>query len=176
MASLDLNSEPTSDSGAPDSSIDSVPNSTSLLFSLPTHSTRPKRKQRGRTSPIWDHHSAADRNAVLLNMQNKSVWRCKHCLQEYVESGGTSIIFQHLATNHMIDLKTQKETQRGLVQANIKAAFDQVAQSGEHKRRRLDSTNTTENLDPAILERLYIKWSTSCNIAFSMVESMDFRT
>ena len=64
MASIDRSSELTTDSEAPDSP---VPDSTALLFTLPTHSTRLKRKPRGRTSPIWDHHSAADRNANFLN-------------------------------------------------------------------------------------------------------------
>src|SRR5271170_93870 len=123
MASLDLTSDPGSDSRAPDSSIDSTPTSAAALFKLPTHPTL-KRKNRGRTSAIWDHHLGENRNAILLNKQNKSVWRCKHCFQEYVETGGTTVIFNHLTANHTIELKTQRETQRGLVQANIKAAFD----------------------------------------------------
>jgi hypothetical protein len=62
------------------------------------------------------------------------------------------------------------------IQANIKSAFERAAQSGEHKRRRLNSVITTESLDPDVLERLYIQWLTQCGISFAMVERIEFRS
>ncbi|MCJ1360264.1 MAG: hypothetical protein MMC33_010267 [Icmadophila ericetorum] len=89
MASQNLTSDATIDSGAIDSG-------SSSLFLLPTRTNIAKQKLRSRTSPIWDHTVSSDRNAIVLNKRNKSIWRCKNCPQEYAESGGTVLIFQHL--------------------------------------------------------------------------------
>lgn len=168
IASQDLISDTTSDSRAPDSLV-SKPLS---LFSVPTH---PKTKRRTRTSPIWEHTSFNNRNDIVLNKDNKVIWRCRYCPQEYIERGGTGVVFQHLASLHSINLKTSHEAQKGLVQDTIATAFARAAQSGEHKRRRLDSAILTKALDPDVLERLYVQWLTWCGVSFSMVEKIEFR-
>lgn len=173
MDSYQLNStniesiEATSDYEAPNSSI---------LESLRSSSSIPVRSRRPRTSPIWDYTSFNHRDDIVLNTRNKSIWRCKYCLQEYVERGGTAIIFQHLLGAHEVLIKTSQGAQKERIDSNIQDAFARVAQSGEHKRRRLDSTITTQSLDPDVLERLYISWLTRCGIPFRMVEVLEFQT
>lgn len=171
MAFQDLTSKATSNSGAPDSSI-SEPTS---LFLLPTRLKRTTTR-RPRTSPIWDHTPFDNRNDIILNRDNRVIWRCKYCPQEYIKRGGTGIIFQHLASAHSIDIKTNQDTQKGLIQDNIATAFARVAQSGEHKRCRLDSTIPIQNLDPNVLERLYVQWLSRCGIPFAEVERIEFRS
>ncbi len=48
-----------------------------------------------RYSKVW-HHTPVDRNKVTLNAKRKSIWRCKYCTKEYLESGGTTVITGHL--------------------------------------------------------------------------------
>jgi hypothetical protein len=43
------------------------------------------------------------RNVATLNINGKSIWRCKYCLKKYLESGGTTVITNHLEDQHNID-------------------------------------------------------------------------
>ena len=158
-------SEVTSEFGAPDSSVfDSLRSPGSIPTCI---------KAKTRTSPIWDHTSFNNRNDIILNKNNRVIWRCRYCPQEYTESGGTAIVFRHLQSVHELDIRTNPQKER--IETNIKDAFARVAQSGEYKRRCLDNTISTENLDPDVLERLYILWLTRCGISFRIVESIEFR-
>ena len=174
MDLLDSFSEDANESVAPDSSISANYNTIQLVLSPSTVST-PSRSSNRRTSLVWDYTSFNNRNQVVLNKDNKVIWCCRYCPQEYVESGGTAIIFSHLNKAHEIDPRTLQETVKSKAQGTIKAAFELAVQSGEHKRRRLDSQISTETLDPTVLERLYVQWLTRCGIPFVMVQRVEFR-
>jgi Zn-finger protein len=136
----------TSDSGAPGSS------GLSSLHYIPTHT-----KKRLRTSYIWSHTASNDRNEVIINDKGVSVWRCQYCNKDYVESGGTDIVKRHLRAHNILPEASSREVQRERIQENLKDAFARAGQLGDHKRRRLNSTISTESLDPAMLEQLYVQ-------------------
>lgn len=90
-----------------------TPSSSSIVTSITT---------KKRYSKIW-HYTPVDRNEVTFNTNGKSVWRCKYCLKEYLESGRTTIIAGHLKDQHNIDISSTQEARTTLMQANIADAF-----------------------------------------------------
>lgn len=78
-------------SEAPDSP---VLNRTISSASTSTSATR-------RSSKVWDH-TPAGKYDVIRNHKGKSIWQCRYCLKEYVESGGTAIIIGHLKEHGII--------------------------------------------------------------------------
>jgi len=148
----------------PDSSvIDNSQSSTSLLG---------KKKGQGRTSLVWNH-TTVGRFDVVLNTGRKSVWRCKYCQKEYSEAGGTTIIVAHLK-EHKVNIVSSVIAQQTTIQSNIANAFRRAEQSATYKRRRLTPLEK-QTLDPAVLEYLYVRWITSCRIAFRIVDQAEFR-
>ncbi|OWT42446.1 BED zinc finger domain-containing protein [Pochonia chlamydosporia 170] len=93
-----------------------------------------------RYSKVW-HYTPVGRNEVTLNAKGKSIWRCKYCAKEYLESGGTTVISTHLKDRHNIDISSTQETRT-------------AHQTTDYKRRCL-STIATHDVDPAVLEQLY---------------------
>ncbi len=130
------------------------------------------RKQRIRTSKIWDH-TPGTRTSVYINSSGKGVWRCAYCLKEYLETSGTRTISQHLLVAHEIELETAQAEKAAKRQSNIDDAFLR-GQETSYKRRLL-SIVPTQTLDPATLEILYVRWISACGIAFRMVEIEEFR-
>jgi hypothetical protein len=126
-----------------------------------------------RYSKVW-HHTPVDHNKVTLNANGKSIWQCKYCAKEYLESGGTTIIAGHLKDKHNINISSTQEARTALMQANISDAFERAQQSSDYKRRCL-STTKSHNLDPAVLEQLYIRWITTCSVSFRMATLPEFR-
>jgi BED zinc finger len=146
---------------APDSSeIDNTPSSYSIVS-----------KKRNRTSKIWDH-TPVGRDEVLFNHHSKAVWRCKYCQKEYIESGGTTIIVTHLK-EHKVDIASLQALRVASVQSNIDAAFQRAQEVTDRKRRCISTT--TDTIDPAVFEHLYVQWITTCGIPFRMVAREEFR-
>ncbi|KAK9327629.1 hypothetical protein V1520DRAFT_314702 [Lipomyces starkeyi] len=140
----------------PDSPVDQLPSSLSQAMSTAT-ATKPKRY-----SKVW-LHTPVGRNDVILNKEGKSIWRCKYCTTEYRESGGTTVIANHLKEHHNVNISSAQEARTTLMQANIAEAFKNAQQAPGYKRRRLSGGE----LDPALVEQLYVRWITTCGISFS---------
>jgi hypothetical protein len=126
-----------------------------------------------RYSKVW-LHTPVSRNEVILNKEGKSIWRCKYCITEYRESGGTTIIASHLKEQHNINVSSAQEARTTLMQANIADAFNNAQQTPDYKRRCLSSV-ATRDLDPAIIEQLYVRWITTCGVSFRMATLPEFR-
>jgi hypothetical protein len=149
-----------------------MPNSSNVSDSAPL-SIIDRTKKKNRSSPIWDH-TPFDRNYIFLNKKGTVIWRCKYCSIEYTESGGTRVITNHLKKVHSIDVQTLGELRTASTQSTIDVAF-QRCENIDYKRRRLNNTIATENLDPNVFEYLYVQWITDCGIAFHMASKETFR-
>lgn len=149
--------------------LDSLCHNPTLSSSSITTSTATKR----RYSKVW-HYTPVGRNEVTLNAKGKSIWRCKYCTKEYLESGGTTVISAHLRDRHNIDISSTQESRTALMQATIVDAFERGQQTTDYKRRCL-STIATHNLDPAVLEQLYVRWITTYSVSFRMAKQAEFR-
>ena len=124
-----------------------------------------------RSSKVWDH-TPAGKYDVIRNHKGKSIWQCRYCLKEYVESGGTAIITGHLK-EHGIIISSTQETRTASIQSNIADAFHKAEQTN-HKRRCLSNIAACD-LDPAVLEQLYVQWITTCGVSFRMATLAEFR-
>lgn len=124
-----------------------------------------------RFSKVWDH-TPVGRCDIIRNHQGKPIWRCRYCLKEYLESGGTKIITSHLK-EYDIDVSSAQESRTTSIQSNIADAFHKAKETN-YKRRCL-STIATQALDPAIVEQLYVRWITTCGVSFRMATLSEFR-
>jgi hypothetical protein len=154
-----------------DSELFETPNSLVLKRTLSSASASASTTANRRFSKVWDH-TPVGRCDIVRNNQSKPIWRCKYCLKEYLESGGTKIIVGHLK-EHSIDISSAQETRTTSIQSNIADAFDKAEQTN-HKRRCL-STIATQALDPAVIEQLYVQWITTCGVSFCMATLVEFR-
>jgi hypothetical protein len=100
-----------------------------------------------------------------------------------VDTGGTGNAKTHLVKHHSRQIQTQNEKRiKGYQQTIDMAQFRAQSDAANHKRRRLDIRDEGDNergqgseLDPAVLEQLYVAWITTCGVAFEMVERKEFR-
>src|ERR1700709_812235 len=139
-----------------------------------------------RTSEVWDH-SFYSRHKITLNKQGQSFWRCKYCCKTYVDSGGTSNAKKHLHKHHSRQIQSQNEKRVKGYQGQIDMAeFRAQSNAANRKRRRLDGGVNDSvagddgrgqgcDLNPDVLEQLYVAWITTCGVAFEMVEKQEFR-
>ena len=125
--------------------------------------------QRNRTSFVWKHMPGPV-NTIYARGQ-RVYWRCKYCTKEYRESGGTGYIALHLKAAHDIH-DIAKQQHASSQQLSIASAFQQGEES-QYKRRRLNTLPSSIN--PATLEQLFVRWISSCSIAFRIVERSEFR-
>jgi hypothetical protein len=137
-----------------------------------------------RTSEVWDH-SFYSRHRITLNKKGQSIWRCKYCSKTYIDTGGTGNAKAHLLKHHGHQIQSQNEKRIKGYQGKIDMAeFRALADTANHKRRRLDGSTIDDDndgrglgcdLDAAVLEQLYVAWITTCGVAFEMVEKQEFR-
>lgn len=135
-----------------------------------------------RTSEVWDH-SFYSRHKITENSKGQSIWRCKYCSKTYVDAGGTGNAKTHLIKHHSRQIQTQNEKRiKGYQHTIDMAQFRAQSDGANHKRRRLDVEDEGDEergrgneLDPAVLEQLYVAWITTCGVAFEMVERKEFR-
>jgi hypothetical protein len=156
-----------------DSELFETPDSPVLNRTLSSPSITTLATTKKRYSKVW-HHTPVDRNEVTLNAKGKSIWRCKYCTKEYLESGGTTVITGHLKDQYNIDISSTQEARTALMQANIADAFENAQQTTNYKRRCLSSI-ATHDLDPAVIEQLYVRWITTCSVSFRMATLSEFR-
>lgn len=157
-----LDSEPLESLGSP-----------ALSAALPSPSATASAATKRRYSKVW-HYISMDRNEVTLNAKGKSIWRCKYCAKEYLESGGTTVIVSHLKERHDIDIASSQEARAALLQVTIADAFKKAQQTTSYKQRCL-STVANQTLDPAVVEQLYVRWITTCSVPFRMATLSEFR-
>ena len=150
-----------------------TPDSLVLKRTMSSPSITTSTTTKKRYSKVW-HHTPVHCNEVTLNTKGKSIWRCKYCLKEYLESGGTTVITNHLKDQHHIDICSAQEARTTSIQANIVDAFEKAQQTTNHKRRCLSSI-TSRNLDPSVIEQLYVRWITTCGVSFRMATLSEFR-
>ena len=98
------------------------------------------------------------RTTAYFDAENVLIWRCKHCTKVYRESGGTTVIKNHLKQQHAIvdTMEEQRAIQR---QQNITQAFLRGEES-DHKRRRqaLEPCSVLRTpFNPATFENLYVR-------------------
>ena len=139
-----------------------------------------------RTSEVWDHPFYS-RHKITLNKQGQSIWRCKYCSKTYVDSGGTSNAKKHLHKHHSRQIQSQNEKRVKGYQGQIDMAeFRAQSNAANRKRRRLDGGVNDSvagddgrgqgcDLNPDVLEQLYVAWITTCGVALEMVDKQEFR-
>lgn len=139
----------------------------SSLSTLQSHDPRPRK--RPRKAWIWKHMPDDDPETLYYDNKSRVQWRCRYCDTSYLESGGTTVIQNHLVNKHdKRELSTQG--QKALrVQASITAAFERASEVNHSRRRH------TTALDPAQFEYLFVRWVARCSIPFRMVECEEFR-
>jgi hypothetical protein len=116
-------------------------------------------------------------------MDGREIWKYKHCasklnkrLKIYLVSGGTTNIKRHLLKEHSIVELSPSEQRLADQQSSIEEAII-ASQSNLAKRRKLAPEVPLEKeLDPAILESLFIRFIATNNQALRLVECTEFRT
>lgn len=73
----------------------------------------------------------------------------------------------------MASLSSTQETRTASIQSNIADAFRNAEQTN-HKRRCL-YTVATHDLEPTVIEQLYVQWITTCSVSFCMATLSEFR-
>jgi hypothetical protein len=123
-------------------------------------------KKRPRTSWVWQH-MPGPLNTVYFK-EHHVYWRCQYCPREYKESGGTTIIANHLKTHDIFD--TQKGQRATNQQLSILTAFQHGEQSQAKRRRIIDNS-----INPATLKQVLVRWIARCSVSFRMIERSEFR-
>ena len=112
----------TSTSRVPSSSPSIAPSITSSSNALPeldllyddldssSHSSNPasttlKKKDRPRKSWVYNHmRGEVSRDYEFRDSKGRSEWRCRYCLQNYILSGGTKNIVDHLKWHGLYEI------------------------------------------------------------------------
>ncbi|CEJ83197.1 hypothetical protein VHEMI03217 [[Torrubiella] hemipterigena] len=108
-----------------------------------------------RTSEVWDH-SFYSRHKITTNSKGQN-------------AGGTGNARTHLIKHHNRQIQTQNEKRiKGYQHTIDMAQFRAQSDAANHKRRRLDTRDGHDDgkyqgyeLDPAVLEQLYVAWITT---------------
>jgi RimJ/RimL family protein N-acetyltransferase len=154
-----------------DNELFETPDLSALNRTLSSASASTSTTAKRRFSKVWDH-TPVGKYDIVRNHNGKSIWQCRYCLKEYIESGGTTIITGHLK-EHGISISSTQETRTASIQNNITDAFHKAEQSNQ--KRRCLSTIATHDLDPAVIEQLYVRWITTCSVSFRMATLPEFR-
>src|ERR1700749_1319289 len=91
-----------------DNELFETPNLPALNRTLSSASASTSTTAKRRFSKIWDH-TPVGKYDIVRNHNGKSIWQCRYCLKEYIESGGTTIITGHLK-EHGISISSTQET------------------------------------------------------------------
>jgi hypothetical protein len=161
---IDLSSQDISNSATPSGSFDAF---------TPLPKKQNKKNQRNSWVYKW-MRDGVDMQHVFLNTDGKEEWRCRFCMANYKTSGGTGIISDHLKT-HDITKDSTAEARAKNVQLDIAKAMES-AQENPQKRRKLNSSDGGSlPLDGDVIEVLYIKFISACNMPLRLVECPEFR-
>ncbi len=137
-------------------------------------------KFRPQRSWIWQH--AVKPSAGQLKVYNDAgvaVWRCARCKPtvEYVISGGTRIVKDHLSRFHQLTEElTPKEAKRKRANEDIQASIARMQEVGDRIRsQRLVNASESE-VSQAIVRELFVNWLAADSLPLSLCKSRAFRT
>jgi hypothetical protein len=132
-----------------------------------SESTVTARKKR--TAWVFKHMDGTDdMQKIFFNAEGREVWPCKytkHKRKEYIISGGTRNIEEHLWNKHKITEDAPVEKRLRDQQSSIEESMASAASHPQKRRRLAPETEDEKMLDPGVLESLYIKWITADNQA-----------
>ena len=111
---------------------------------------------------------------VFLNDNGKEEWRCRFCSTNYQISGGIGTISTHLEW-HGITKESKAEARAKNIQADIQKAMELAAENPQKRRKLVASDGGSLPLDGDIIEVLYIKFISACNMPLRLVECPKFR-
>ena len=109
----------------------------------------------------------------LYKQGNISYWGCNHCSASYRISGGTAVLSKHLKLKHGIDPEASSVARKR--DQNGTAVYTALLRYAEDTNKKVQQYKQLVNLSKATFEYLYIRWTTTHNIAFSQVEHTEFR-
>jgi hypothetical protein len=161
--------------------IDVISPTPSARSSLSPHPSAQVKLKRKRTSWIWKHQAGTDdMQALFFNDDNKEVWPCKHYAlkglkKEFVVTGGTLKIENHLTKEHHIFHDTAQETRAKNQQMSIQESIDTAALNTAKRRKLAEEDAIEKKLDGAVLESLFVRWIATDNQALELVECPAFR-
>ena len=130
-----------------------------------------KDRARPKTSWIHDHVRSIRRNGTAM-------YGCNYCSMVYNPSGGTGAFQRHLKSKHQIDPSAssvaQKRDKNGTA---VDAAILRHAELNQELNQEREEKTREEllALNKTTLEYLYIRWTTTHNIAFNQVSHVEFR-
>jgi hypothetical protein len=128
-----------------------------------------------RTCWVYKHmRGTDDMETIFKNQKGEKEWRCRYCMTDYQLSGGTSNIEKHLSKIHELFEDSPKDKRA----KNQQIVLDQAmasAESNPQKRRRLNYDEATTDINPDVLEVLYVRFISACNQSLRLVECPEFR-
>ncbi len=158
-----------------DSQPDSIP--TTPFDASDAFTPLPKKQNKRTLRTSWVYKWMRDRvdtQHVFLNIEGKEEWRCRFCLANYKITGGTSTISEHLKT-HGIFKESTEDTKVKNVQLDITKAMESAMENPQ-KRRKLSAFDSGSiPLDGDVIEVLFVKFISACNMPLRLVECPEFR-
>ena len=126
---------------------------------------------------IWWHAIPADDGSLDYKDADSDVcWRCSHCRQTYKQKSGTSKPVEHLRKVHRILEDTAFEQRTWHAQKTIQYAMTRASEIEEKRHLHRQSNASSQALDPAILEQLYVWWIMTYSVLFSQSSWTEFRS
>jgi len=111
---------------------------------------------------------------VFLNTEGKEEWRCRFCTANYKISGGTGTISDHLKL-HDITKDSAQDARAKNVQIDIEKAIQSAAENPQKRRKLTSFDGGSLPLDGDVVEVLYVKFISACNMPLRLVECPEFR-
>jgi hypothetical protein len=154
--------------------------------SAPTPLDTNESKFRVQYSGVWAHCVDRPDGQRLYRGERgtiRELWRCRYCYEknvcrEYLRSGGTNIIFDHLEKKHQIyarenDNTGSKNFKRARVDEDIRESLARTADR-DNKRRKV--TMEEHVLKPETLRDLYAQLVIKESLPLDFVETQAFRS
>ena len=156
-----------------------IPSNSTLSTSSDSESFAPlpKKETKRNLRTSWVYGWMRDRVEnyhVFLNTQGKEEWRCQFCMANCKISGGTGTISDHLKT-HGITRDSQKNTRAKNIQIDITTALESAEANPQKRRKLVDSEAGVLPLNGDVIEVLYVKFISACNLPLRMVVCPEFR-
>jgi hypothetical protein len=121
-----------------------------------------------------------DMQRVFTSSNGKEIWPCRYCeragkKKEYLVSGGTRNIVDHLEKEHLIYENSPMEKRLQQQQQSIQEAINSAELNPNKKRKLTEEDPEEKPLDGATLESLFVRWISTNNQALCLVECPEFR-